>query len=247
MRPDPLEVAKRALQKYHPNSLGGIAGGSVFRGEGTPTSDIDVVVLYDDAFADVHRASVVEEGWPIEFFVQSIKAQDYFLEKDRLRGMCVMASILCDGTMIPNERDELISRRRKARDIIDAGPPALTPLEIDRRRYALTNLIGDLCGTDNNAVKNAVLSQLHDTLGDFHLRSQGCWSGHSKALLRSLKDVDETFASRYVESFDAGFSDHDIAPVVALADDVLQPYGGRLWEGYKEAPGPGWRQESDDD
>ena len=246
MKSDPLEVAKHTLAKHHPKSLGGIAGGSVFRGEGTPTSDIDLVVLYDDSFDDVHRASVLEEGWPVELFVQSIKAQDFYLEKDRQRGMCVMASIVCEGHLIPEDRDELLNQRRKARQIINAGPPSLPQQEIDRQRYVLTNLIDDLSGTEDGAVKNAVLSQLHESLGDFHLRSKGAWSGRGKALLRCLRDNDVAFAVRYIESFNTAFSSHDPSAVLALANDVLQPYGGQLWEGHKDVAGPAWRGEPDE-
>ena len=242
MKPDPLDVAQRLLPKYHPNSLGGFAGGSVFRDEGTPTSDIDIVVLYDDSFDDVHRASKTEEGWPVELIVQNIKAQDYYLEKDRKRGMCVLASILCTGTMIPKESRELIAQREKARNIIDAGPPALTQQEIDRQRFELTNLVDDLRGTQDVTVKNAVLSVLHETLGNFHLRSQGYWSGHGKALLRCLWNTDKAFTARYVQEFEAAFSDHDITSILALTTDVLEPFGGRLWDGYQDSAGPAWRQ-----
>ena len=97
MRPDYLTTAKRALQKHYPGHACAFVAGSVVRGDATATSDIDIVVLYDDPFEDVHRFSVIEDGWPVEFFVHNRRANTYFMEKDRARGMCVMMDMVAHG------------------------------------------------------------------------------------------------------------------------------------------------------
>ncbi|MEM7364858.1 MAG: nucleotidyltransferase domain-containing protein [Pseudomonadota bacterium] len=239
MRPEPFVAASSALARHHPDCLGAFVAGSVMRGEGTATSDIDIVVLYGDDFEDVHRASLMHEGWPIEFFVQHVEAQRYFFEKDRQRGMCVLADMVATGTMLPESTKLLEQQKNEARQIIEAGPPPLTPEDTDRRRYAITNLIDDVVGSTNIPVTNAVLAELHDALADFYLRTHGRWSGHGKSVLRSLRDADEPLYDRFVHAFDRGFAT-DVDPIRKLVDELLAPEGGRLWEGYAERAHPGW-------
>jgi hypothetical protein len=239
-RADPIEAATFALRKHYPDSLGGFAAGSVMRGHGTATSDIDLVVLYDDAFEDVHRSSVIEEGWPIEFFVHNAKAQDYFFEQDRQRGVCVMPSMVASGTMIPESCPELIVQQRKAQRIVAAGPPPLEEAELEFRRYLLTDLLDDLIDAEEPGVLIAILARVHELLGDFALRGHRRWSGHGKALLRCLRQFDAELASRFQRAFAEGFGG-DVTAVVELADSILAPFGGRLWAGYRASASDDWK------
>lgn len=241
-RPYFLDTAKRALAKHYPGALGAFVGGSITRGEGTPTSDIDIAVLFDENFEDVHRNSVIEEGWLIEFFVHNPKAQNYYFDKDRRRGMCVMPHLVADGIVIPEERPELLLQRERARAVIEKGPPPLSRDEQDIRRYTISALLDDLEGSDDPAVDNAVLSLLHESLGDFHLRVRGRWSGFGKSLIRSLRAEDVEFASAFERAFASGFAGKGMRPVIQLAAEVLAPHGGRLQEGYRSAAPDDWRR-----
>lgn len=240
-RPDFLETAKRALAKHYPGAIGGFVGGSITRGEGTPTSDIDIGVLYDETFDDVHRNSVVEYGWPIEFFVHNPQSLDYFFDKDRQRGMCIMPTIVATGIMIPEEHPVMLKQREKAARVIEAGPPVLTDEERALRRYWITDLVDDLKGADRAPVRNATLAMLHDRLGDFHLRAAGKWSGVGKALLHCLKADDEEYAAKFETAFVTAFAGKGIEPVLALVEETLAPHGGPFWEGYRDAAPPEWR------
>lgn len=241
MRQDVVETGRRAIAEHYPRALGGFIGGSVVRGEGTPTSDIDIVVVFGDGFEDIHRNSVVFEGWPVEFFVHNVQAQDYFMHKDRLRGMCVMPSLIADGAVVPAEHPTLAAQQRKARRIIDRGPPPLSIDEVDFRRYMITDLVDDLRGAADPGQRNAVLSLLHERLGDFHLRAASRWSGSGKALVRCLRRQDAELAERYERAFAAGFAGGSIDPIVELADRVLSAHGGKLWAGYRSPAPATWR------
>lgn len=242
MRPDFLETAKRALDKHYSGAIGGFVGGSMTRGEGTSTSDIDIGVLFDETFEDVHRNSVVEDGWPIEFFVHNPQSLDYFFDKDRLRGMCIMPTIVATGIMIPDEHPLMLRQREKAARVIEAGPPHLDDDERDLRRYWISDLVDDLEGAESAAVRNATLALLHDRLGDFHLRAAGKWSGVGKALLRCLRADDVGYAERFETAFTTAFEGKGVAPVLALVKETLAPHGGALWEGYRAAAPPDWRE-----
>lgn len=239
--PDFLGVAKRALARHYPGALGGFVGGSITRGEGTPTSDIDIVVLFDDAYQDVHRNTVIEDGWLIEFFVHNPKAQNFYFDKDRRRGMCVMPHLVVEGIIIPEECPELLLQKKRARAVIKQGPPPLSQAELDIRRYTIAALVDDLDGAGDPAEKNAVLSLLHENLGDFYLRARGHWSGFAKSLIRCLRSEDEGFAAAFESAFASGFASGDTADLAALVDKVLAPHGGRLQEGYRSAAPADWK------
>lgn len=48
----------------------------------------------------------------------------------------------------------------------------------------------------------------------------------------ALKEFDEEFANYFFASFESFYRDGDKSKVVQVVDDVLQPYGGRLFEGF---------------
>ena len=80
-RPPWQEVARNALAQHHPDARCTFIAGSITRGGGTASSDIDIVVLYGPEFADIHRDTVEHQQWLIEFFVQNEQAQNFFFDK----------------------------------------------------------------------------------------------------------------------------------------------------------------------
>jgi len=239
-RPAFLDAARQALEIFYPDCDSGFAAGSVLRGEETDKSDIDIVVLYGPEFEDIHRHSAIVAGWPVEFFVQNPAAQDYFMEKDRRRGHCVIMDMVANGIAIPEDTPLSRQRREKAQEMIAAGPPVLTEEEMEDRRYFITDTLDDLDAEKPLLDMFGTLANLYNMLGDFYLRAQGRWSGHGKALGRILRKNDAEFAAEYEAAFAAGFSGN-FSPVTALAETVLAPYGGRCFAGLKRSAPEEWR------
>ena len=238
---DPIETAKAALDKHYPNALGAFAGGSVIQGTGTETSDIDIAVLFDDSFDEVHRFSTTLDDWPIEFFVHNLRAQNFYFEQDRLRGMCVMPTLVGTGVMIPETSDVLRQQQSRALEVIKSGPPVLTDDDVGLRRYGISDLLDDLVDSSDSGERNAILVQLHNATGDLYLRGQGAWSGVGKALIRKLEDQDPTYAAQFADAFGSAFQGTALDKVIDLIDLVLQPYGGRLRHGYRSIAPDRWK------
>ena len=240
-RPYFLEAAKSALKKYYPRYQCAFVAGSMLRGEDTATSDIDIVVFYDDEFEEVHRYSAIDSGWPIEFFVHNRKSHDYYMDKDRQRGMCVIMDMVAKGIALPEDNDMAKERRTKAQEIIDSGPPALSDAELEDRRYFITDSIDDLDENKPALERFGTLAKLYDQLGDLYLRGQGLWSGHGKSLGRLLRQNDPIFAEKYEASFASAFQG-DFDEVRLLAESLLSEYGGRYFDGYdRPAPKDAWK------
>jgi hypothetical protein len=244
MRPDPIETAIKALHIHYPDSIGAFVSGSVIRGDATPTSDIDIAVLYDQSFDDIHRFSTTVDDWPIEFFVHNKKAQEFYFEKDRRRGMCIMPTIVAYGVIIPAANTLLLDQQRTALEIIEAGPPVLSSEDIDLRRYAITDQLDDFTDATNIGARNAILSQLHNRLGDFYLRTLNQWSGEGKSLIRVMGEFDPEFCTEFVRSFRTAYSSDSNLEILNLATKILAPYGGRIRDGYYSSAPNDWRGDS---
>jgi hypothetical protein len=66
-RPEPYIAAQLLRSERYPSASVLFCGGSVVRGEGFPSSDLDIVVLFDHV-ANAWRESFHFEGWPVEVF-----------------------------------------------------------------------------------------------------------------------------------------------------------------------------------
>ena len=239
-RPDFLTAAKNSLKKHYPDALCAFVAGSILRHEATATSDIDIIVLYDDTFQDIHRNSVIEDGWPIEFFVHNRRANDYFINKDHQSGRCLVAHMLITGIALPHECAFTQERRSAAQAAIDGGPPHLTHSELETRRYFITDSVDDLDPHKPSIERYGTLSRLYEQLGDLFLRGQGKWSGLGKSLGRLIRQHDPVFATRFEKAFASAYL-NDFTAVTKLVDEVLAAYGGRLFAGYKNAAPDEWK------
>jgi hypothetical protein len=242
VRPSPINAALDIGRERFSDAEVIFLAGSVLRGEGTPYSDLDIVVICKKLPA-AYRQSFVHEGWPVEAFVHDPETLNYFFwEMDRPSGVPSLPTMVVEGKAIPKETRFSRSLRALAQEVIEAGPPKWTEPDIQRARYAITDLCDDIRAPRNHAELVASASRLYDLLPDFYFRSMGRWSAKSKTLPRKLAEVDPALAKRFMEAFDATFSGHNSSLILQLSEQILEPYGGFLYDNYKlEAP-PGWRK-----
>ena len=239
-RPPYMVAAQAALETHYPQAVCAFVAGSVIRGTETEKSDIDITVILPDDFDDVHRFSTVEQGLPIEFFVQNEQANNYFMNKDRERGMAVMMDMMCHGLVVPAENPTSLRIRAEARKLLELGPPKLSPDEIDDCRYFITDLLDDLDPGRPRLELMGIVARLYEKLGDFYLRSRGEWSGHSKSLGRLLARNHPEFATRFEAAFKEAMH-CKLTPLITLTEEILAPYNGPLFEGYKREAPADWR------
>ena len=229
-----IEVANNFVKEHHPKAKVAFAAGSMHRGEHKPHSDIDLVVLYDNQdLPEAYRESFDYQGWPIELFCQNANAFAYFIQKDREIAQCVIMHMVASGVIIPESNHEGLKLQEQAKAYIKAGPNPMQPHEIDFERYMISDMVDDLRDERSSEEYCAILSELYNKLGSFYLRANRQWSGKGKALARLLKAYNHDFAKEYQAAFQEGFQNNNIKPVIAIAEKILNPFGGRLWAGYK--------------
>jgi hypothetical protein len=211
--------------------------GSLIRGEGTATSDLDLVVIFDQ-IPRAHRESFIFNRWPVEAFVHDPQTLEYFFrEIDRTSGFPSLPTMVHEGIEIP-QASELSNRlKHLAKTILDEGPPRWSEKDLNNSRYEITDLIDDLRDPRSTQELHATATLLYPTLANHYFRGKGEWSAKGKALSRRLSAIDTDLADRFHNSFRKLFSENSVHAVIELAEEILEPYGGLLFDGYKlEAP-----------
>lgn len=230
-RPDPQTAAANLIETRYPECDAAFMAGSIVRGEGTATSDIDLVVITTRPEAP-YRESLIAEGWPVEAFVHSVESVRRFFQTDA-KDRRPMLPMMCAEGVILRDREGVAGQvKAEAQTLLDAGPAPLTPDERDDRRYFLTDLLDDFEGCDRPEELLYIAPELAAQAADFVLAFNGRWSTKGKWIPRSLRRYDSALAARLTTALEAVYCHGEREPLVAFVDAVLAPAGGRLFAGY---------------
>lgn len=234
-RLQPLEAAKRFIADKFPNCQAAVMAGSVVRGEHTATSDLDIVV-FDDKVESAYRESFIDYDWSIEVFIHNFTSYKDFFKLDCERARPSLPRMVSEGLIIIDS-GVVCAIKAEADELLKKGPAMWSKNTIETKRYMLTDTLDDLIGSTNRAEELFIANTLANAIHEFVLRTNGKWVGESKWIVRALNYYDEGFAGRFVQAFDVFYRTGAKEEVIGLADEVLQPYGGRLFEGYSMGKG----------
>lgn len=229
-RLDPLDAAKQFITFHFPDCQGAILAGSVIRGEATETSDLDIVV-FSENIPSSYRESLLVDGWPIEVFVHNLTSYKIFFESDRKRARPSLPRMVAEGLALKNE-GILEAIQAEAKQLLKVGPEPWPIETITMKRYFITDALDDFIGSNNRAETLFIANTLAELISEFALRTNCRWIGSSKWIIRSLKEYDEAFAARFVKAFDFYYTTGEKNEVIDIAEDILKPHGGRLFEGF---------------
>ncbi|HEX8294059.1 MAG TPA: nucleotidyltransferase domain-containing protein [Pyrinomonadaceae bacterium] len=208
-------------------------GGSVMRGEATPSSDLDLVVVYE-RLPNAYREAFVYGGWPVETFVHDAATLEEFFESDRRSGVPSLMSMVWEGLEVPGASEFSDGWKRRARELLEAGPPPWDEEELTLRRYRLTDWVDDMRFPRSPEELVATGAWLYQDAAEFYFRARGRWSAHSKTIPRRLREADAGFAERFLRAFDALFAEKRPDAAVDLVAELLQPFGGLLFDGFRK-------------
>lgn len=227
---DPIQAATQFIAEQFPNCQGAVLGGSVVRGEATETSDLDIVI-FDESLQSSFRESLTAFGWPIEIFVHNLFSYRYFFEMDCKDGVPSMPRMVSEGIVLKD--DGIIqSLKEEANELLSRGPEKWSDETITEKRYFITDVLDDFIGSTNRAEQIFIANTLANKIQEFVLRTNGYWLGTSKWVVRALKIYDEKFAEAFVNAFDEFYKSGKKDKIITIVDKVLEPYGGRLFNGF---------------
>lgn len=230
MRMEPLEAAKRIIEKHYPTCSAAVLSGSVVRGEGTNTSDLDLVI-FDESLPSSYRESFVDFEWPVEAFVHNFESYRQFFQSDCKSGTPSMPRMVFEGLILKGE-ERLQPIKREAQDLLEKGPEPLSNKEIETRRYFITDALDDFIGSSKRSEEIFIAGILAELIHQFVLLTNGRYIGKSKWIPRALMQFDPKFADEFTSVFDEFYRTGRKDKVVALADSILKPHGGRFFAGF---------------
>jgi hypothetical protein len=224
-------LPREVLDARFPDAVGGLVAGSSARGDDTPSSDLDLIVLLSGRPAPMRRTELAQ-GRLVEFFVHTEESFVAFIDRERqlrrspLLHMCAHGLIICD-------HDGRLARLQDlARDRWAAGPARLADDELEDRRYRLTALLDDLADETDPADRAALAAAVFTDVADLALVSRGHWSGTGRWLTRRLREIDPDLSENLVAGLQAAVHG-DASSLKNCGDAELERIGGPLDSGYE--------------
>jgi hypothetical protein len=237
----PIFAAKDLFETRYQGAEAVLVAGSVIRGEASTYSDLDLVVIFPSV-RTAYRESFTHKGWPVEAFIHDSETLRYFFQKiDQPQATATLLEMVKEGLEVPGPTIATGAAKELAIRILGEGPPALSAEEIEDRRYHISELIDDLRDPRSRHELNAAAARAYGEMADFFLRSRKSWTGAGKGVLKRLKAEDPVMSRRFSETFEELFQHGLPAPVIHLAEEMLAPYGGFLFDAYRREVSPAWR------
>ena len=239
-RPDPIEAATAFVAGYAPEASVAFLGGSVLTDDATPTSDLDVTIVLDKGVVVAstgltapYRDTLEHEGWVVEAFVHDRDSLEHYMAKDVARRQPTLMRLVAESRVLLDRDGVAGGLVARARELLDAGPPPYDETELAMARYALTDLLDDMAGSDREDELAYLAGLVVSETAALALAAGGEWSGRGKGLARALRRVDPDLAERLVNGQRHVVVYGDTAVLHRAAVDVLMRVGGPLLVGHR--------------
>ena len=181
------KAVEETCSTYAP--IGIVAAGSVLRGQGGPSSDIDLYVLHNAAWRQ--RLQRRYEGVPFEIFVNPPQQVRRYFEEEHAAGRPITAHILTTGFVVLDRDPVLRALKLEAAAWLDK-PPELSADALLWRRYAIADELdnaGDIVGSDP-ACAALILHSAVGRLVEYAFLARQRPLPRQKATLAALDELD---------------------------------------------------------
>ena len=238
-----IEITKEILQAKYPAAEFAFLAGSIVRGEATAFSDLDLVVIFEN-LPNAFRESFYHKNFPVEAFIHTPETLNYFFESDAKDGVPSLAAMVAEGIEVPRKNDLSEKLKSLAKDVL-ANPPKLSVEEIRIFRCWITDLVDDIREPRSKAELTASGTTLYAALGSFYLRANNFWSAKNKSIPRHLQKANPGFCRDFCEGFEDLFVNGKTEKVIELAEELLAPHGGFLFDGLRLDAPADWQKAID--
>ncbi len=217
------EVVAYAIEHYNP--IGIIGAGSVMRGEGDLTSDIDLYVIFEGNFRQLEHKFFNDV--PCQLFCNPPQMMPRYFEEERARlnNGPTTAHMMVSGIVIL-DRDPRIEQIRKDAKKALALPPKPNKDMLELMRYhavsALENML-DVRESDPDMAMLEICNALPDMLHYYFLK-QGQYVPRHKDTIKQIRQDDPELAQLIHSLFTADMeSRYDI--LLQIADKTIEIRG----------------------
>lgn len=229
---NPQITASRLIQTRYPDCLAAFLAGSIVRGEGTATSDLDIVIVTHSEPDAPYRCSEMVGVWPVEFFVHTPSSLEDYFTSDIQRRRPSLVQMCFEGLILSQKDDQAETIKQRAFELLEKGPPPLSPSEETRARYYLTDLLDDFRGCENREENLQIAPLLAQHAADFYLAQQSAWSGQGKWLWRALHKAAPDQAILLQTALENFYCHNQKSPLIDFCTTLLEAAGGPLFSGF---------------
>ncbi len=221
----PERTLKHLIKTRYSNAICIFWAGSVAKHQGTPTSDLDLIIIMPKLTA-AYREAFIFEGWPIDTFVHDPETLEYFFTQADPPASG-LASMILEGIELTPPSSYSSALKRQVATLL-AGGPSLKPDDLYHRRFQIADLLDDLANPPSPHSNWAIRAELYRQLAEFYLLSNRQWIASGKILVRLLERYNINIAQQFFKAFSQG----SYKEIESLTLAVLEPQGGLLWGGY---------------
>ncbi|HEX7055884.1 MAG TPA: nucleotidyltransferase domain-containing protein [Bacilli bacterium] len=223
-------AATRFIGDYFPGCNAVIWAGSCAAGKGSSHSDIDLVII-DDTCERPFRQSYMAWGWPVEVFVITSDTYEDLFAANREAGTAALQRMIAEGRLLKDNGSgaPIIAEAKRQ---VAQGPAPWSLDEMNRCRYEITELLEDLKEPSNRGEHCFTALSLAEKVPIFLLRANECWIGEGKWLYKTLQQFAPEFARAWMDAIRDCIANGNAQAVTKLAEQALEPYGGKLFAGY---------------
>jgi hypothetical protein len=196
-----IEAAKKFLEKYHPDCLAAALCGSVARGDATPTSDLDILII-DRKEIPFQRKTFEDFGWTIEAFVGSQEFNNEKLQRPKTNHVPSYLTSWAESIILKDEHNIAQTLKEKASKILQQGPDQLTPPEVAVYQKVITEWLDDFI--DSKSYRHAlfVVYDVFTKTVELLLARNKQWLGERKWLFRALQNSKLPIADQLISALE---------------------------------------------
>lgn len=173
-------------------------------------------------------------GILVEASIISIGCLPFLIAAEHNTGYTHVIGAIATGRLVYDQFGVGAKIQLKTRATFDKGPKSLPDAAIDLTRYILTNQLAELHSNEDHHECVATAMTIYPYLVEL-LGRKGCsWAYRGKWFVRMLRN-DEVVTYNDIAKAYAALHDGSNQPLIDLVLKVLAPWGGVLWDGYRES------------
>jgi RimJ/RimL family protein N-acetyltransferase len=240
-RNEPLPTIQKLIKERYPDAKAVFWAGSVSEDRGTSTSDLDLVIIFEE-LAYAYREAFIYDGWPIDAFIHNLDTLRYFCKKlEASDGKPALINMILQGKEMLAQNSVSMEAEAIADSALAKGPDSWTKGQINKERFHITDIMDDIESPKNK--EEQILSAVHlfEPLLQYYFRSQKKWTASGKSLIRLLKAENPKLAEEWIAAFESLVQTGDATSIKTVVTQILAPQGGYLWDGFRSDAPAEWK------
>ena len=228
----PYDQALREAVGYivqHFDVLGIVAAGSIIRGEGRPTSDLDIYAIH----AKPQRQLIQRYfgNVPTQIFLNPPHMIEDYFRSESQTSKCSTAHMLTTGFVVLDRDPVVDSLRKKAKAFLEQ-PSSVAENQLTATRYYIADQYENALDVAKDDPGSAVMiaGQAVFAMLQFYFRRQGICIPRDKDLLKRLDAQDQELGALARAFYAADNVEAKLQTAALIADKTIQTRGFFEWE-----------------